>query len=94
MCVSRMPEFFLITLMTSTGRILIELNVTHELGQENANFTISLVSLPKYVDICTNVVRITAGNSAGMSGPSEAVVVGKQGLCLHHIGIKELDVMR
>ena len=84
-CVSRMPEFFLITLMTSTGRILIELNMTYELGQENANFTISLVSLPKYVDICTNVVRITAGNSAGMSGPSEAVVVGKQGLCLQHL---------
>ena len=82
-----MPEFFLITLMTSTGETLIELNMTHELEQENANFTISLVSLPKYVDICTNVVRITAGNSAGMSGPSEAVVVGKQGLSLQHLAL-------
>ena len=60
--------------MTSTG---IELNMTHELEQENANYTISLVSLPKNVDICTTVVRISAGNSAGVSTPSEAVKVGK-----------------
>ena len=73
-CVSRMAEFFLITLMTSTG---IELNMTHELEQENANYTISLVSLPQNVDICTTLVRISAGNSAGVSTPSEAVEVGK-----------------
>ena len=79
-----MPEFFLIMLMTSTGGILIELNMTHQLGQENANFTISLESLHKYVDICTTVVRITVGNSAGMSGPSEAVEVGKLQFGLYH----------
>ena len=63
--------------MSSTGRILVELNTTHELGQINADFTISLVSLPQNVDICTTVVRISAGNSAGVSAPSEAVEVGK-----------------
>ena len=73
-CVSRMAEFYLITLMTSTG---IELNMTHELGQENANYTISLVSLPQNVDKCTTIVRISAGNSAGVSAPSEPVEVGK-----------------
>ena len=84
MCTNRMPEFFLIMLMTSTGGILIELNMTHQLGQEKANFTISLESLHKYVDICTTVVRITAGNSAGMSGRSEAVEVGKLQFGLYH----------
>ena len=74
---SRMPEFFLIILMSSTGRILVELNMTHELGQINADFTISLVSLPQNVDICTTVVRISAGNSDGVSAPSEPVEVGK-----------------
>ena len=76
-CVSRMPEFFHVTLASSTGRILRELNMTHELGQEDADFTIRLVSLPKNVDICTTVVRISAGNSAGMSSLSEAVEIGK-----------------
>ena len=84
-CVSRMPNFFFITLMTSTGRILSRLNMTHELGQENADYTInlSLVSLPQNVDICTTVARIRAGNSAGMSAPSEAVEVGKLGPYYH-----------
>ena len=69
-----MAEFYLITLMTSTG---IELNMTQELEQENANYTISLVSLPQTVDVCSLHVRISAGNSAGMSAPSAAVKVGK-----------------
>ena len=51
--------------------------MTHELGQENADYTISLASIPQSVDICTLHVRISAGNSAGMSSPSEAVEVGK-----------------
>ena len=90
-----MPEFFLITLMTSTGRILNELNMTHELGQENADYTINLVSLPQNVDICTTVVRISAGNSAGMSAPSEAVEVGKLGPYYHMLEkYRCLDAMR
>ena len=52
--------------------------MTHKLGQEDAYFTIRLVSLPQSVDnICTTVVRISAGNSAGVSSLSEAVKVGK-----------------
>ena len=69
-----MPEFFLITLMTSAGRIVNETR-HHEPGQPVANFTISL---PQTVDVCSLHVRISAGNSAGMSAPSEAVEVGKQ----------------
>ena len=59
--------------------------MTHELGQENADYTtnLSLVSLPQNVDICTTVARIRAGNSAGMSAPSEAVEVGKLGPYYH-----------
>ena len=57
--------------MTSTG---IELNTTQQLGQD---FTISLLSLPQKVDVCTLRVRISAGNSAGMSSLSEAVEVGE-----------------
>ena len=79
-----MPEFFLITLLTYTGGILIELNMTHELRQENADFNISLESLPNYVDICTTVVRITAGNSVGISSLSEAVEVCKLQFGLYH----------
>ena len=73
MCTSRIPEFFLITLMTSTGSVLNETR-QHEPGQAVADFTISL---PQTVDVCSLHVRISAGNSARMSAPSEAVEVGK-----------------
>ena len=68
-----MPEFFLITLVTSNGSVLSETR-QHQPGQPAANFTISL---PQSVDVCSLHVRISAGNSAGMSAPSEAVEVGK-----------------
>ena len=58
--------------MTSTGSVLNETR-QHRPGPV-ANFTISL---PQTVDMCTLHVRISAGNSAGMSAPSEAVEVGK-----------------
>ena len=73
-CTSRVPELFLITLMTFNGGVLREFNMSHDPGQEVANFTISL---PQTVDGCSVHVRISAGNSAGMSAPSEAVEVGK-----------------
>ena len=69
-----MPEFFLITLMTPDGSVLKESNLSHEPGQAVADFTISL---PQSVDVCSLHVRISAGNSAGMSAPSEVVGVGK-----------------
>ena len=67
-----MPEFFLITLINSDGSVLNETR-QHQPG-EVVDFT---VSLPQSVDVCTLHVKIRAGNSAGMSAPSEAVEVGK-----------------
>ena len=77
-CTSRTPEFFLITLMSSTGRILNETTRQHQPGEPVADFTISL---PQSVDVCSLHVRIRAGNSAGMSAPSEPVEVGKLQFC-------------
>ena len=48
--------------------------MSHEPGQAVADF---IISLPQSVDVCSFHVRIRAGNSAGMSAPSEAVEVGK-----------------
>ena len=59
--------------MTSAGRVLNETR-QHRPGQAVADFTISL---PQSVGVCSFLVRISAGNSAGMSSPSEAVEVGK-----------------
>ena len=72
-CTNRIPEFLYIILMTSAGRVLNETR-QHEPEQAVADFTISL---PQSVDVCSLHVRISAGNSAGMSAPSEAVEVGK-----------------
>ena len=68
-----LPEYFVITVMIPTGRAFNETR-PHRPGQEVANFTISL---PPSVNVCTLHVRISAGNSAGMSAPSEAVEVGE-----------------
>ena len=67
-----MPEYFVIT-VSSAGRVFNETR-QHEPGEAVADFTISL---PQTVDVCSLHVRIKAGNSAGMSAPSEAVEVGK-----------------
>ena len=71
-CTSRMPQFF-ITLMTSGGNAWNETR-QHQPGQALADFSISL---SQSVDVCSLHVRISAGNSAGMSAPSKAVEVGK-----------------
>ena len=52
--------------------------MSREPGEAVTDFT---VSLPQSVDVCTLRVRISAGNSAGMSAPSEAVEVGKLQFC-------------
>ena len=72
-CTNRIPEFFLITLMIPTGDVLDETR-QHRTGQPDADFTISL---SQSMNVCSLHVRISAGNSAGMSAPSEAVEVGK-----------------
>ena len=58
--------------MNSAGSVLNETR-QHQQG-EVADFTISL---PQSVDVCSLHVKISAGNSAGMSSPSETVEVGK-----------------
>ena len=73
-CISRTPEFHFITLMNSARKVLNETRRQHQPGQEVADFTISL---PQNVDVCSLIVRISAGNSAGISIPSETTVVGK-----------------
>ena len=78
MCINRMPKYFVIT-VSSDERVFNETR-QHPPGQAVADFTISL---PQSVDVCTLHVRIRAGNSAGMSAPSEAVEVGKSQLLLN-----------
>ena len=58
--------------MIPTGRAFNETR-QHQPGQPVADFTISL---PQSVNVCSLHVRISAGNSAGMSVPSEAIEVG------------------
>ena len=60
--------------MNSSGNILNETWRQHQPGQPVADFTISP---PQDVDVCSLIVRISAGNSAGISVPSETTVVGK-----------------
>ena len=74
LCPIRMPEFFHTTVLTPDGSVLKESNMSHEPGQAVADFP---VTLPQSVDVCTLHVRISAGNSAGVSAPSEAVEVGE-----------------
>ena len=69
-----MPEFFLITLMTSAGKGLNETTVLHQPTQTVADFNISQ---PLGVAVCSLHVEIIAGNSAGMSSPIEPVNVGR-----------------
>ena len=69
-----MPKFFNIILKTSAGSVVKETAVQHRTGQAVADFS---VSLPQSVDVCTLHVRIRAGNSVGISSPSEAVEVGE-----------------
>ena len=68
-CLSRMPEFFLVTLMSGS-------ETTRHYQRD---FTISP---PPNVGVCTIQPRISAGNAAGAS-LIETVVVGKFPLGLH-----------
>ena len=79
MCTSRMPEFFIITLLTTDGHILHETTVTHQPEDTVARFP---VRLPQSVDVCSLHVRISAGNSAGVSAPSDIAVTGKLYSCM------------
>ena len=61
--------------MTPTGRAFNETR-PHQPGQAVASFNIALLqNVAAYV--CSLRVRISAGNNAGISSPSEPVEVGK-----------------
>ena len=59
--------------MTSGGSVLNETR-QHQPGEAVADFNISL---SQSVNVCSLRVRISAGNSAGVSAPSEALEVGR-----------------
>ena len=67
LCTVRMPDYFLVTVMSTDGVIIT--TVQHPV-------TTIHVTLPQNVDECNLIVRISAGNSAGTSSPTE-VPIGK-----------------
>ena len=79
-CKMRTPNYFVIIVMNSGRRI----NATtvphdHQLGSQLA----ITIDLSQNVDMCSLHVNIRAGNSAGMSPPTE-IEVGRS----HHIMAK------
>ena len=76
-CKVRRPNVFQITVMSS-GRIVVNTTVQHD-DQSGPQVAIR-IELPRNVDMCSLVVTIRAGNSAGMSLPTE-IQVGKS----HHV---------
>ena len=58
--------------MTPTGRVLRVLKRSYH--SRVADFVIQLI---QSMDLCILLVRISAGNSAGLSLPSETAVFGK-----------------
>ena len=79
-CKTRTPEYFVIT-VTNSGRTVSTTTVEYD-HQLRSQVTIR-IELPRNVDMCSLVVTIRAGNSAGMSSPTE-IEVGRS----HHIMAK------
>ena len=76
---SHVPSLTLVQcsfLMNSARKVLNETRRQHQVepGQEVADF---IISLPQNVDVCSLIVRVSAGNSAGIAILSETTVVGK-----------------
>jgi len=61
-CAVRVPNSFLVTVMSPDGIII---------ATEQYPVTAIHVTLPQSVDECNLTVNISAGNSAGMSPPTE-----------------------
>ena len=76
----RTPNYFVIT-VTNSSRTINTTTVSHD-HQSGSQVTIR-IELPQNVDMCSLVVSISAGNSAGMSSPTE-IEVGRS----HHIMAK------
>ena len=60
--------------MTS-GRVTV--NATTVLYDQSESQVTVTIKLPQNMNVCNLTVSIRAGNSAGLSSPSEAVVMGK-----------------
>ena len=73
----RTPNYFVIT-VTNSSRTINTTTVSHD-HQSGSQVTIR-IELPRNVDMCSLVVSIRAGNSAGMSFPTE-IEVGRS----HHV---------
>ena len=77
-CKTRTPEYFVITVMNSGGRIYTTtVEYDHQPRFHNA------IDLPQNVDMCSLHVKISAGNSAGMSPPTK-IEVGKSSFITFH----------
>ena len=66
-CPLRRPNSFFITVMSAARVIVTTEQHDHQPGQP---FAVRL-RLPQNVDTCNLIVRISAGNNAGMSSPIE-----------------------
>ena len=73
----RTPNYFVIT-VTNSSRTINTTTVSHD-HQSGSQVTIR-IELPQNADMCSLVVSISAGNSAGMSSPTE-IEVGRS----HHV---------
>ena len=67
----RRPNFFRITLITS-GRVTV--NATTVLYDQSESQVTVTIKLPQNIDVCNLIVSISAGNSAGISSPTEVEV--------------------
>ena len=79
----RTPNYFVIT-VTNSSRTINTTTVPHD-HQLGSQVTIK-IELPRNVDMCSLVVTIRAGNSAGVSSPTE-IEVGRS----HHDRVKFLS---
>ena len=80
-CEMRRPNSLHITVMNSGGTVNTT-TVQHD-HQSGSQVTLS-IELPQNVDMCSLVVTIRAGNSAGMSSPTE-IQVGRCSCFIHWI---------
>ena len=85
-CLTRTPEYFIITVMNS-GRTVNTTTVEsdHQLGSQLA----VTIEVPQNMNMCSLYVNISAGNSAGMSLPTE-IEVGRSHHVFNHDWIKFL----
>ena len=67
----RIPSYFVITVMTS-GRTINTTTIQHD--YQSGPQVIIKIELPHNVNMCNLLVSVRAGNSAGMSLPTEVEV--------------------